>query len=220
MCNSSQSNYCKVIDEFVNWCDVNELILNVKKTKEVVFDFRRSKNIHNPVVINGQNVERVESYKYLGTIIDCKLNWEENTQLICNKARKRLFFLRKLGEFKVDKIIMRLFFDSIIRSVLTFNITVWFKNLSQAQLYKLERIIKTASRCINDNVQYFLRDDYLYKIKKFTDKIMSDNESSLNIHFTWLKSGKRLRSIKVRTNRYGRSCIPMAVKLFNESCSR
>ncbi len=42
------------------------------------------------VVIAGKEVEKVNSYKYVGTVIDDKLSWVENTNLV-SKAQKRLF---------------------------------------------------------------------------------------------------------------------------------
>ena len=64
------------------------------------------------MVIKGNEVETVESYKYLGTIIDCQLDWSANVDAVYKKANQRLFFLRKLKQFRVDPQILRLFFQS------------------------------------------------------------------------------------------------------------
>ena len=72
--------------------------------------------------INGQPVEVVGSYKYLGSIIDDRLNFTLNTENICKKGQQRLFCLRKMAKFNVDKTIMRLFYKSYIESVLSFSI--------------------------------------------------------------------------------------------------
>lgn len=39
-----------------------------------------------PVTIEGQTVERVGSFKYLGTILDTNLNFNEHTGYIFKKA--------------------------------------------------------------------------------------------------------------------------------------
>jgi len=44
----------------VNWCDDNNLSLNVNKTKEIVIDFRKGSGGHAPVYVNGDEVEMVE----------------------------------------------------------------------------------------------------------------------------------------------------------------
>ena len=94
--NKDLDNYFQEIEEFSKWCDRNFLDLNVKKTKEMIFDFRVNKNNTVPVKIKNQNVDIVDSYKYLGTIIDDKLNGEKNVQRVYKKTKQRLFFVRKL----------------------------------------------------------------------------------------------------------------------------
>ena len=73
------------------WCKGNFLNLNIKKTKEIIDDFRIEKDNVNPV-INGAEVDRVESYKYSGTIIDHKLNGIENILRSSKKANQYLCF--------------------------------------------------------------------------------------------------------------------------------
>ena len=48
------------------------------------------------LVIDGTAVEQVDSFKYLGTLVDKKLNFKANTQAVVNKARKRIFIMKKL----------------------------------------------------------------------------------------------------------------------------
>ena len=48
--------------DFTDWCTANFLELNVSKTKELIFDFRRSQCPVQPATI-GTDTE----YKYLGT---------------------------------------------------------------------------------------------------------------------------------------------------------
>jgi len=40
---NDESAYRRQIDATVNWCDNNNLILNVTKTKELIIDFRNNK---------------------------------------------------------------------------------------------------------------------------------------------------------------------------------
>ena len=50
-----------------NWCRDNSLNLNVKKTKEMLIDFRKAPTVIPDLFIDGVKVERVTKYKYLGT---------------------------------------------------------------------------------------------------------------------------------------------------------
>lgn len=39
------SSYCSEINQFIEWCDANHLIVNVKKTEEMIFDPSQSETI-------------------------------------------------------------------------------------------------------------------------------------------------------------------------------
>ena len=70
------------IDCFNNWCKVNFLNLNVKKIKEMIIDFHEKKPISESSEINNMAIDIVTSYKYLGSIIDNKLNDNENIEKV------------------------------------------------------------------------------------------------------------------------------------------
>lgn len=58
------------------WCQVNNLQLNVSKTKEIIVDFRRKwRGAHAPIFINESVVERVNNIKFLGVNISDDLTW-------------------------------------------------------------------------------------------------------------------------------------------------
>ncbi len=78
------------------------LELNAFKTKDMRIDFRRNVTNTDKTSINGQEIEVVTEYKYLGSIIDDKLCFESNTSLLCKKGQQRLHCLRKLAKFNVD----------------------------------------------------------------------------------------------------------------------
>ena len=46
------TNYESEVERFVQWCDSHYLLLNVKKTKELIFDFRKTDNIHDSIVLS------------------------------------------------------------------------------------------------------------------------------------------------------------------------
>ena len=46
-------------------CEDNDLILNTKKTKEMIVDFRKGQPSHEGLCIGGEEVERVSSFKFL-----------------------------------------------------------------------------------------------------------------------------------------------------------
>ena len=73
-----------------------------------------------------------------------KLHWNDHINNIKSKANKRLYLVRKLGQFKVDRTLITLFYKSVIESVLSFCITCWGGNSSKGDRIKLDRIIKIS----------------------------------------------------------------------------
>ncbi len=106
------------ISDIVEWCEKSYLHLNVLKTKDMIIDFRKNVPMHTVTYIKGQTVESVQSYKYLGTIIDSKLRFEANCEAVCRKGHQRLFFIRKSCKFHIDKTLLIMFYHAYIESVL------------------------------------------------------------------------------------------------------
>ena len=61
-----------------------------------MFDFRIKKDPILPLTIKNDNIEIVNSYKYLGVTIDDELDWSFHINNLHNKINQCLFFLRKL----------------------------------------------------------------------------------------------------------------------------
>ena len=80
------------VQRMVSWSADNNLELNVSKTKEMIVDFRRKKTPIRPLSLNGVEVEEVESFRFLGTIISSDLSWGKNTLCITKQAKQRMYF--------------------------------------------------------------------------------------------------------------------------------
>ena len=73
--NNDETEYWNEIENLVNWCGNNNLSPNVNKTKEIVIDFRKHSGEYAPVYINGDEVEMVKSFTFLGVQITNNLSW-------------------------------------------------------------------------------------------------------------------------------------------------
>ena len=103
--------YTEEVQHQVRWCAENNLALNTSKTKELIVDFRRGRRgQHAPVFINGVEVERVASFKFLGVHISEDLSWSLNTSSLIKKAHQRLFFLRRLRKVKLSRQTLEIFY--------------------------------------------------------------------------------------------------------------
>lgn len=93
---------------------------NMNKTKEGVMDYQRNRRLPVPVTTQGEEVERVGSYKYLGVHINCKLDWSHNKDTLFKKGQSKMFFLRRLGSFGVCSKLLRIIYQPVVASALFF----------------------------------------------------------------------------------------------------
>jgi len=100
---SDNEDYIKSVDWFNSWCKINMLPLNTDKTKELIIDFRINKDPIENLVIENKVIEQVDLYVYLGVSVDRQLNWNAQTSSVISKLNKRMYFLRKLGTFQIDR---------------------------------------------------------------------------------------------------------------------
>ncbi|KAF7646812.1 hypothetical protein LDENG_00182090 [Lucifuga dentata] len=95
-----------------------------------------------------QQIEIVESYKYLGVHLDNKLNWKKNTNVLLKKASLRLFFLRKLRSFNVCNKLLHVFFiffyHGILASVLVAYAVPCWCTITLEDRNRINKLIKKA----------------------------------------------------------------------------
>ena len=72
------------LDRINTWLKSNKLSLNVTKTHYMVFHRARRKVSHNKLFINNSMVTQVSCSKFLGIILDNKLNWTSHISYIKN----------------------------------------------------------------------------------------------------------------------------------------
>ena len=207
---ANENAYRQEVKRVVDWCSDNDLELNVSKTKEMIVDFRVKKNPLTPLEINGEVVEQVPAFKFLGTMISNDLSWDVNSTAIVKKCQQRLHFLRQLKKLRLNMNLLVQFYRAVIESILCFSITVWYSGTSESARNQLERIVKTASNITG----YSLPSVYSLFQTRSTKKvknILSDESHPANHIFKLLPSGRRFQALKTRTSRFRNSFFPEAV---------
>ena len=69
-----ESGYRSVIEDILVYGEDNDLILNAAKTRELIADFRRSPAPLPPLTIQGTEVERADSHRFLGLQVTSDLS--------------------------------------------------------------------------------------------------------------------------------------------------
>ena len=147
------TNYNKMIDilnielEHIDvWLKANKLTINIKKTHFMMFHRTRIKCMSRDVTIRGNSLVCTNSTKFLGVIIDHKLNWSEHIIYIKNKIAKSIGIIHKTRNFLNDKTLRNLYF-TFIYPYLIYCIEIW-GNKSEIHLNPIVKIQKKSIRTI------------------------------------------------------------------------
>ena len=134
------------------WFEANRLSRNVRKTKYSLFH-KPSRKDDFPLllprsVIKNHNVERVNSIKFLGVLLDENLSWKDHIKYIENKVTKTLVLLYRAKPF-LDKNSLLTLRYSYIHTYLNYANLSW-GSTNRTNLKKLLSQQKHAVRIINN----------------------------------------------------------------------
>ena len=124
------------------------MILNFKKTKNMVFNFTKNYQFATRMKVNSNIIETVDEIKLLGTVITNDMKWEKNTSYLTKKAWKRMQLLYNAAKFTRQRKDLKDIYTTFIRPVLEQSAPVWHSSLTKENSDDLERIQKCAVRVI------------------------------------------------------------------------
>ncbi len=93
----------KCLNELKTWCSRNGLKINISKTKYMVFyksnDYRSAKESKGSIKLDGEDIELVDNFKYLGIVLDSNLNYKSHCEVIDKKlsnALAKLYTIKRM----------------------------------------------------------------------------------------------------------------------------
>ena len=145
--NNTISTMNEEMVKVVEWLNINRLSLNTNKTHYIIFSSRKRADSSEKIFINGNVIEKVDSTRFLGVILD--LTWNDHICHIKNKFSKGIGILAKARRMFKKQTLITLY-NSFIYPYITYCIEVWGGASCTliSSLYKLQkravRIIKSA----------------------------------------------------------------------------
>ena len=134
----------KQLTELSEYAKENEMRVNKRKTKVMLFNTAR-KHVFTPALqISEEMLEVSEEMKLLGVKITNDLKWNSNTQYITNKAYSRLWMIRRLKKLGANSKELVDCYTKQARSVLEYCSVVWHPGLSEINRLDIERVQKTV----------------------------------------------------------------------------
>ena len=109
------------------WFKSNKLSLNTQKTFYMVFHRARLKTIGNSsmdIIMDNQILTKVNSIKYMGIIVDHKLNWLDHITYVKAKISKGIGIMYKARKY-LNKNSLKNLYHAYIYPYLTYCVEVW-----------------------------------------------------------------------------------------------
>lgn len=136
----SHAGLQKQLDILAEFCSARGLSVNVKKTKALVFEHRKS--ITPALMYKGDVVEQVDEFKYLGMMMHGTKGLGPALQYLSKAAKRAMFGLhRRCQQLHIHDPLMRCkLFDTLVKPILCYCCEVWSVLGSKADLDEMERV--------------------------------------------------------------------------------
>jgi len=157
-----------------DWLLANRLSVNVGKSNFVVFKQKKKTQIN--VTLNGMTLEKKDTVKYLGILLDSQLSWQPQVSQVKRNISYGLGSLYKLRHFVPKKSLPNLYY-SFIYSHISYGIEAWGA-ANDSILSSISVVMNKALRAI----QFKGKREPVASL--YTNQFL--NLSSL-IQFSWMK---------------------------------
>ena len=136
------------LESINEWTKAKKIKLNVKKTKNMLFNFSKKYQFSTNLTLMNENIEMVKETKLLGTIITDQITWDRNTEELTKKAFKRMQRLNATAGFTSKRKDLKDIYLTFVRSIVEQSAVVWHSGLSHRNKKDIERVQKAAVRVI------------------------------------------------------------------------
>ena len=123
------------------WLIINRLSINITKTKYMLFHPKQKDVSHMTLepTLNGEKIEQVDSFNFLGVVIDKHISWKYHAEMLSNKISKYCGVLSRLKNY-LPLFILRTLYFSMVHSHLNYSLLTWG--------FDSNRIVKLQKRCV------------------------------------------------------------------------
>lgn len=129
------------LDRLSQWSRKNGLYFSAHKSATVLFSAHRHPTPATALTINGSDIPYVRSFKFLGLVLDNKLNMNLHIEHLKTKCTKRINVLRALcgQQSGADSVTLIRIYKTLVRPVLEYGVEV-YASAPRKTLAKLDTI--------------------------------------------------------------------------------
>ena len=177
-----QSALCKMF----TWCTANKLSINLSKTNHLTVQHTKP-DLEPAVYVNNKGISTVNSYEYLGMILDNKLSMNDHIDNMWKKANTKVGILGKIRRFISQKTAINIY-KCMIRPHLDY-IDFVLESGTSDRILKLDRLQEKVIRRIE------------YSIDKKERKEIDVLQKEFNIESLPLRRQRNLVKIVHKTSK-------------------
>ena len=130
--------------ETAEYASNNQMKINFKKTKMVLFNPCTSVDFMPGLDLVNQEIELVEEIRLLGLTLRSDMKWTSNTEQIKKKAYQKLWMMRRLKVLGANQKQLIDVYEKHVRSLLELAVPAWQGSITQSERIEIERVQKAA----------------------------------------------------------------------------
>ena len=150
-----QTHATKVVEILDCWCKRHKLKVSSSKTVAMLVKGNMNKGRLPTIKINGRNVKYAQQVKYLGVIIDEKLNFVAHARYIRSKITQYIASIRRVATQKwgMKTHIVKVLYGAVALPIVRYGSTLWYEGakniLVRRSLMALQRalLLLTTRAC-------------------------------------------------------------------------
>ena len=131
------------------WLTSNKLSLNVGKTKFMVFRMRNKDVSYPDLQRNGNTIERVTQFNFLGLILHESLSWDKHINHISLEVSKANGILYRLKSIYPHSMMLLILYNTLVLPHFNYCILSWGSTLREN--HRLHLLQKKAVRIITNS---------------------------------------------------------------------
>lgn len=212
------------IDKITEWLDINNLKINLTKSKYI--QFNKSYNTKYNFSLNIAKIKEVTQTKFLGVIIDQDINWKAQVDSATNRINKFIYALRQIKNITNVKTAISSY-RAYIESILRYGLIMWGNSTEQNRAFIAQ---KKCIRAIyglppNESCKPLFKELallplpslYIYEICMFVHKHQELFVKASDLYPRNKRNPDRLvLEDTPKSTKYNKNCLTMCVRIYNK----
>ena len=169
-------SFVREFENIKNWTERNKMIINISKTKEIVFQRPNPHHFLSPFPID--DIDQVHEAKLLGVILNYRFIFDSHIQFILRQCSQRMYLIKLLRNQRLPSNQLSIVFRALIISRIQYAISAWGGFIHSDWKSKIDAFLHRAHRA--GFCQDFTFDSLLFAADQTFFRSISNSEHCLH----------------------------------------